>query len=125
MGETLSVGYAFLSTLFNRAEQHQLPFLVDSPANPIDLEIRHKIGELVPRLSGQFIAFMISAERDKFLSGLMRANLPVQFLTLFRKGATLHESKAKSELSCRETADGYVVVGEKFFHEFQVDAEEE
>ena len=49
VGETLSVAYAFLSTLFHRSDQHQLPFVVDSPANPIDLAIRPNIGALVPR----------------------------------------------------------------------------
>ena len=67
VGETLSVGYAFLSTLFNRSGQHQLPFIVDSPANPIDYDIRPKIAEIMPNLTGQFIAFMISSEREKFL----------------------------------------------------------
>src|SRR5207249_3642651 len=35
VGETLSVAYAFLSILFNQTD-HQLPFIVDSPANPLD-----------------------------------------------------------------------------------------
>ena len=74
VGETLSVGYAFLSTLFNRAGQHQLPFIVDSPANPIDYDIRPRIAEIMPKLTGQFIAFMISSEREKFLPGLKRAS---------------------------------------------------
>ena len=66
VGETLSIGYAFLSTLFNRTE-HRLPFVVDSPAGPIDLEVRANVAQLVPKLSNQFIAFVISAERPGFL----------------------------------------------------------
>lgn len=125
VGETLSVGYAFLSTLFNRAEQHQLPFVVDSPANPIDLDIRSKIGELVPKLTGQFIAFTISSEREKFLSSLKKASShPILYMTLFRKGATPHEARAKGYASCVTTADGYMVVDEQFFNDFQLDAEE-
>ena len=62
-GENLSVGYAFLATLFNRSGEHELPFVVDSPANPIDYDIRPKIGELAPNLTNQFIAFVISSER--------------------------------------------------------------
>ena len=89
VGETLSVGYAFLSTLFNRTEQHELPFVVDSPANPIDLEIRSNIGELVPRLTGQFIAFMISSERERFLDGLnQESDMDILYVTLFKKGAS-------------------------------------
>ena len=125
VGETLSVGYAFLSTLFNRAEQHQLPFVVDSPANPIDLDIRSKIGELIPKLTGQFIAFTISSEREKFLSSLRKASAePIRYMTLFRKGATPHEVKAKGNASCVTTSDGYLVVDEQFFNDFQLDAEE-
>jgi peptidoglycan hydrolase CwlO-like protein len=125
VGETLSVGYAFLSTLFNRADQHQLPFVVDSPANPIDFDIRSKIGELVPKLTGQFIAFMISSEREKFLTSLKKAcSQPIRYITLFRKGATPHETKAQAFPSCVTTGDGYMVVDERFFNEFQLDAEE-
>lgn len=125
VGETLSVGYAFLSTLFNRAEQHQLPFIVDSPANPIDFEIRSKIGELVPNLTGQFIAFMISSEREKFLSGIKKTNPEdIRYVTLFRKGATLHEAKAKVMKSCVETQDGCLLTDEQFFNDFQLDVEE-
>jgi DNA repair exonuclease SbcCD ATPase subunit len=125
VGETLSVGYAFLSTLFNRADQHQLPFVVDSPANPIDFEIRSKIGELVPQLTGQFVAFMISSEREKFLASLKKASdHPICYMTLFRKGATPHEAKAKNCPTCVITNDGYMVVDERFFNDFQLDAEE-
>ena len=67
VGETLSIGYAFLATLFNRTE-HQLPFIVDSPANPIDLEVRANVAELVPKLSHQFIAFTISSEKRRIFA---------------------------------------------------------
>jgi DNA sulfur modification protein DndD len=125
VGETLSVGYAFLSTLFDRANQHQLPFVVDSPANPIDFEIRANIGELVPKLTGQFIAFMISSEREKFLTSLKKAsNGSIQYVTLFRKGASHLEAKAAANPSCVTTKDGFRVTDEQFFNEFQLDAEE-
>lgn len=45
-------------------------FVVDSPANPIGFDLRTNIGELAPKLTGQFIAFMISSEREKFLTSL-------------------------------------------------------
>lgn len=126
VGETLSVGYAFLSTLFDRADQHHLPFVVDSPANSIDLDIRPNIGGLVPKLTGQFIAFVISSEREKFLPGLKTASEGnTQFITLFRKGASHHETKAKAYPSCVTTKDGFRVMDEQFFNEFQLDAEVE
>ena len=125
VGETLSVGYAFLSTLFNRTGQHQLPFIVDSPANPIDFEIRPKIAEIMPNLTGQFIAFMISSEREKFLPGLRRAaGTEIQYITLFRKGARHLEEKALASPSCVETRDGFHVTDERFFEDFQLDDED-
>lgn len=124
-GETLSVGYAFLATLFNRADQHQLPFVVDSPANPIDFDIRSNIGELLPKLTSQLIAFMISSEREKFLPSLKRdSNSDIQYITLFRKGASHLEAKASANPSCVTTKDGFRVTDERFFNEFQLDAEE-
>ena len=125
VGETLSVGYAFLSTLFHRSEHHELPFVVDSPANPIDLDIRDTIGELVPKLSGQFIAFMISSERERFLTGIENSNKSeIQYLTLFRKGVPYLEEAAASFTTCQQTLDGFRVASRDFFNEFQLDREE-
>ena len=126
VGETLSVAYAFLSTLFHRSEQHQLPFVVDSPANPIDLAIRPNIGALVPKLTGQFVAFMISSERENFLAQLKNSGRgDTQFITLFRKGAADYETTASAHPSCVKTADGYRVTDEGFFNEFQLDKEDD
>ena len=125
VGETLSVGYAFLSTLFNRANQHELPFVVDSPANPIDFDIRANIGELVPRLTGQFIAFMISSERERFLDSLQKAsNSDIQYLTLFRQGASHLADRARANPNTIATRDGFMVSDARFFDEFQLDTED-
>ena len=125
VGETLSVGYAFLSTLFNRANRHELPFVVDSPANPIDFYIRENIGELVPRLTGQFIAFMISSERERFLDSLRKAsNADIQYLTLFRQGVNHLAERAAANPAATKTADGFMVADASFFDEFQLDRED-
>jgi DNA sulfur modification protein DndD len=122
-GETLSVAYAFLSTLFNRVE-HQLPFIVDSPANPIDLRVRTKIAELMPKLTRQFVAFTISSERQNFVPPL-EASLgqPVQFLTLFRKGPVELERDADTQKDVDKTIDGILVSGRDFFCGFHLDQE--
>ncbi len=116
VGETLSVAYAFLATLFNRAD-HQLPFIVDSPANPIDLRVRSKVAELIPRLTNQFIAFTISSERDGFLTPLEHATVKdgIQYLTLFRKGTDDLAKLASGEASVQESSDGICVTGAKIF----------
>jgi hypothetical protein len=123
VGETLSVGYAFLATLFNRTE-HQLPFIVDSPANPIDLRVRAKVAELIPRLANQFIAFTISSERQGFVGPLEQAaGAPLQYLTLFRKGAAALEAAAAEERGLKTSADGVCVSGREFFMRFHLDSE--
>ncbi|MEU6254260.1 hypothetical protein [Streptomyces sp. NPDC047043] len=124
VGENLSIAYAFLASLFNRSE-HQLPFIVDSPANPIDLANRSRIGPLIPRLTRQFIAFTISSEREQFVPNLKTAcDDGVQFITLFRKVDEQLIEAARVTSDHVETRDGIVVHGEPFFNEFQVQTEE-
>lgn len=125
-GENLSVAYAFLATLFNRAHHHQLPFVVDSPVVPIDGHIRPTIGNLLPRLTGQVIAFVISTEREGFLPSLERANEgEIQFITLFRRGlARLEDRLSALPSGVEKTKDGCVVAGRAFFTDFQVENEE-
>ena len=125
-GENLSIGYAFLATLFNRSGEHRLPFVVDSPANPIDYDIRPKIGQLAPILTDQFIAFVISSERERFLPALRKtARQEIKYITLFRKSITRHAEKAKQSSGFSITADGITVVDEQFFSDFQLDSEED
>jgi DNA sulfur modification protein DndD len=122
-GETLAVAYAFLSTLFNRVE-HQLPFVVDSPANPIDLRVRTKIAQLIPKLTRQFVAFTISSERQNFVPPLEASlGAPVQFLTLFRKGPVELERAAEVHIGVERTPDGVLVPGRDFFCAFHMDQE--
>lgn len=124
VGETLSIAYAFLATLFTRT-QHELPFIVDSPAGSIDYAVRPKIGELLPRLTPQFVAFTISSERERFVGPLKSASGgDIQFITLFRKGPKELEQSARASLKFEETQDGIIVWDEQFFQEFQLQDEE-
>lgn len=123
VGETLTIGYAFLSTLFDRSS-YRIPFIVDSPANPIDLDIRQQIGSIIPKVSHQFIAFTISSEREGFVSSLQgSADEDIKYLTLFRKGIEEAESKMESEPDRLKNKfrDGWCVEGPSFFNSFQVD----
>lgn len=122
VGETLSIAYAFLSTLFNRSE-HTLPFVVDSPAGPIDLATRPNIGSLVPLLTDQFIAFTISSERDGFVPAVKIAcRGDIQYLTLFRDG---HYDLGGYPVNVTKSMDGVCVQDEAFFNDFQMDQESE
>lgn len=83
-----------------------------------------KIGELIPHLTSQFIAFTISSERERFIPRLIAAaNNNVQFVTMFRKGSKDLQHAARKEHDFLETTDGFIVGGEMFFNEFQVDEE--
>lgn len=122
MGETLSVAYAFLATFFNGAD-NRFPFVVDSPAGAIDLEIRTRIAELVPKLTAQFIAFTISSERQGFGDQFLAKRSGTQYFTLFRKGDAVLDRKARSIKGNTETEDGLLVPGAKFFQDFQLATE--
>jgi len=129
-GETLTVGYAFLSTLFNLSS-YRLPFIVDSPANPIDLNIRDQVGSIVPQLANQFVAFTISSERQGFVTALQEkaeeVGQEVKFVTLFRKGVEEAEEQIgnDSPTQITESEDGWRVEGQSFFHHFQLEREPE
>lgn len=122
VGEQLSIAYAFLATLFNNSE-YDFPFIVDSPANPIDLKVRAKVAELIPKISNQFIAFTISSERQRFLEPLQKHSKNIHFVTMFRKGNSKLERTAKEYANHDETSDGLIVYDYEFFCGFQLDKE--
>ena len=79
-GQKLAVAYAFLAALLAEAK-HQLPFIVDSPAVSLDVQIRRTVGELIPPLFGQMLMFVISSEREGFADTFF--DLPdAQFFTI-------------------------------------------
>lgn len=119
VGENLAVAYAFLSTLFSRSRQHNLPFVVDSPAGPLDGAKRRQVAELVPKLSDQFVAFTINTEQEAFVEPLEAALRAAGkgdplFRTLFRRG-----SHPVGEDQGVLTADGHLVNGREFFTSFR------
>ena len=62
--------------------------------------------ELIPRLAPQFIAFTISSERQGFVPNMEQAcRRPIQYITLFRKGAMdLEEAARRGSRSVRKIA---------------------
>jgi DNA sulfur modification protein DndD len=120
-GQTLAVSYAFLATLFGRGD-YQLPFIVDSPAGPLDLNVRPEVARIVPKLCKQFIAFTISSEREKFVGPLDKAvSGAVQYLTLYRTSAdTKTLCKGIAKTAVESFVDGTLVMGREFFDRFDV-----
>lgn len=84
VGQTLSIGYTFLSCVLKRG-QIKLPLVVDSPAGPLSLDVRTKVGELLPNFCDQFIAFILDSEIHGFVPALTQGEKDVKFLTVVRK----------------------------------------
>ena len=120
-GQTLAVGYCFLSTLLNRGE-NKFPFVVDSPANPLDDVVRAEIATMIPGLCDQMIAFVIPPERPDFIPPLvMASDNDVRYITTFRinKGSqNLLDSLPDDEKLVVKTDDGVLVYGEDYFNHF-------
>ena len=123
-GQTLSVSYAFLATLFNQST-YQLPFIVDSPAISLDLNVRTEVAGLIPSLSEQFLAFTISSERQGFITALDETfTQEVKYLTLFRKTSEMkHLWQNLDESVVFLTTDGVLIEGKEFFEQFDLEDE--
>lgn len=68
-GQSLSVAYAYLSTLFEGSEV-DMPFVVDSPAVSLDHKVRREVAEIISGLFDQLITFIISTEKEGFIDNL-------------------------------------------------------
>ncbi|MEM7593208.1 MAG: hypothetical protein AAF383_17130 [Cyanobacteria bacterium P01_A01_bin.83] len=123
-GQTLSVSYAFLATIFNQST-YQLPFIVDSPALALDLNVRREVANFIPSLFKQFFAFTISSEREGFIDTLDQAvNGEVQYLTLFSKVTqTQYLWQNLDDSLVIETSNGILVKGKEFFEQFDLEQE--
>lgn len=125
VGQTLSVGYTFLMSVLNRGN-NDFPLVVDSPANPIDGDVRERIGTLIPELTTQFVGFTINTERPGFVPALERAAGSVKYLTLFRKTeGTQRLMGALPASGVTETNTAVLVEGRDYFMNFGLQSEEE
>lgn len=79
-GQTLSIAYCFLGTLFEDSEL-EFPFVIDSPCGSMDLSKRKAIADIVPDVFNQLIAFVTSAEVDQFANQFYD-NADAQFITI-------------------------------------------
>lgn len=124
VGQTLSVGYVFLTTLLRRG-QHQFPLVIDSPANPLSIEVRREIGKVIPLLCHQFVAFTISSERVGFVRPLDEAaEGSIRYLTQFRKtNGTAALMGALPAIGVIESENGVVVEGRDYFEAFDLEEE--
>ena len=123
VGQKLAVGYVMLGGLLSRGA-HSLPFIVDSPANPIDNTVRREIGAMLPELCDQFVTFVISSEKEAFTSVLGDCATEAQYITVFR-------NLPSTERYCREvphkgveSSERFMLVEDReFFDRFDMDEE--
>ena len=64
-GQSLSVAYAFLTSLLSKAP-FELPFIVDSPAVSLDLDVRREVGRIIPDFFDQMVMFVLTSEQAGF-----------------------------------------------------------
>lgn len=79
-GQTLAVAYAYIGTLFEHS-RFEFPFIVDSPAAPMDLSVRREVAKILPQLFNQIIIFVTSSEKSHFAEMFFKRD-DVYYLTL-------------------------------------------
>lgn len=124
VGQTLSVGYTFLMSVLNRGHNN-FPLVVDSPANPIDEDVRRNIGKLIPSLCTQFLAFTINTERPGFVPALEAASDSIKYLTMFRKtDGTQRLMAGLPEKGVTQTETAVLIEDREYFMNFGVETQE-
>lgn len=107
-GQTLSIGYCFLGTLFEEAEL-EFPFVIDSPTGKMDFDKRQAVANIIPGVFNQMIAFVQSAEVKCFADRFYK-NTDTQYLTIVASKDTgeiaIHKGIAFFDSYQRETTGG-------------------
>ena len=60
-GQTLAIAYAYICSLFEHSS-FDFPFVVDSPAASMDLDVRREVATVIPQLFKQLVIFVTSGE---------------------------------------------------------------
>ena len=79
-GQTLSIAYCFLGTLFEDSEL-EFPFVIDSPTGKMDFAKRQAVADIIPHVFNQMVAFVQSAEVERFADRFY-ANKDSQYITI-------------------------------------------
>lgn len=115
LGAMLSIGYSFLTTLFERGN-HQFPFIVDAPTMGLDGLAREALAEILPRATHQFVGFVLDNERDFVRYIDAAAHGECEFYTVF-SDSSRNKPLATQVPAGIEPGDGgtYVITGFDFF----------
>ena len=123
--QVLAAGYVFLMSALRRGN-NDFPLVVDSPANPMDMGRRRRVGGLIPDLCSQFVAFTINTELPGFVPALAEATDEIRYLTMFRKTpGTARLLPALPETGVTQTDHSVVVEGNEYFMTFDITEDEE
>ena len=79
-GQTLSIAYCFLGTLFEDSEL-EFPFVIDSPTGKMDFAKRQAVADIIPHVFNPMVAFVQSAEVERFADRFY-ANKDSQYITI-------------------------------------------
>lgn len=60
-GQTLAIAYSYIGSLFEHSP-YEFPFVIDSPAASMDLDVRREVATIIPKLFKQLIIFVTSGE---------------------------------------------------------------
>ncbi|MDR7871649.1 MAG: hypothetical protein RIN55_12500 [Tissierellaceae bacterium] len=104
-GQTLAIAYAYIGSLFEHS-YFEFPFVVDSPAAAMDLNVRREVAEVIPRLFKQLIIFVTSGEVKGFAETFYEKE-DVQYLTL--------KGEKNEAIEC--------ILGKDFFSQYQSEKE--
>ncbi|WP_155846276.1 hypothetical protein [Agrobacterium sp. 10MFCol1.1] len=123
--QVLAAGYVFLMSALRRGN-NDFPLVVDSPANPMDLGRRRRIGGLIPELCSQFVAFTINTELSGFVPALADSTDEIRYLTMFRRTTgTARLLPGLPTTGVSENDYSVVVEGKDYFMSFDVTDEED
>ena len=79
-GQTLAIAYAYICSLFEHST-YNFPFVIDSPAASMDLDVRREVAQAIPQLFKQLIIFVTSGEVAGFAEKMYQ--LPnVHYITI-------------------------------------------
>ena len=79
-GQTLAIAYAYICSLFEHST-YEFPFIIDSPAASMDLDVRREVASVIPTLFKQLVIFVTSGEVAGFAEKMYPLN-DVLYLTV-------------------------------------------
>lgn len=107
-GQTLAIAYAYICSLFEHST-YDFPFVIDSPAASMDLDVRREVAQAIPQLFEQLIIFVTSGEVAGFAEKMYQLQ-NVHYITIEGK----HDGQAAK-----------LTIGQKYFSTYQSEEEEE